>query len=87
MWEDPDDQQSQGVETQPGQGSLDLVGKEQYEQGAEEFTEIGAANHDLGIGAFVKNFFRESRGQLGFEVTMSEQWDGVSWDEPDEFAR
>jgi len=84
--QDPNDQETKSIETQPGERGLDLVGEEKHKEGTQKLTKVGTSDHDLGIGTFVQDTLGKCRAQLGLEVTVSEQWNGVTRNEPNELA-
>lgn len=83
---DPNNQETESIETQPGDGSLDDLGKEKDEEGTEELTKVGASDHDLGVSTLHEDVLCKGGRELGLEITMGEEGDGVTGDQPDELA-
>ena len=62
---DPEDEQGQRIYAQEGNGSGDQGDREEHKYSAEEFTNVGATDHDLLQGA------QRIRGSAGIEERFS----------------
>ena len=82
----PDDQQGQGVEAQPRHGRLHEVREQEDEGGAEEFAEVGPADHDLRPRAVAEVAARDLWCDAVLQVSVAVECERVTRDQPDELA-
>lgn len=86
IWQVRDDQEHETVKAQPRYRGCDDVGEQEDEEGAEEFAEVGAADHNMRPGAVAEVAAGDGGRDAVFKVSVSVQTDAITGEEPNEFA-
>ena len=58
-----------------------------HKERSEKLTEVGTADHNLSVGSVAEDRLGISGAELRLEIAVQDQWESVTWQEPQEATR